>query len=271
MSQSLAMYQSMVEGVLASKDLGRLICAKRDLINLKRERYADVHFRNRLYELIRRINDAIISINLTDIHIRISAAQEKLAQANNIVCHPLPVSACTQADQVRRLAGTAGNIVALMERDHHLSPLLPQRIIEIKRLKEDIDSMSRTTLIVAAIKERQQLLRAQEEERQRQRTAEARQREEQQRQQDAARASELARVRSQFDLAINCSTLEQARHALWVIEQAPKNIQTIMFGGQDANMILARMHQQCESLRREVYGRHGIRDLDTPKPTAAIS
>ena len=48
MSQSLAMYQSMVEGVLASKDLGRLICAKRDLINLKRERYADVHFRNRL-------------------------------------------------------------------------------------------------------------------------------------------------------------------------------------------------------------------------------
>ena len=270
MAQALGMYQDMAEGVVASKDMGRLIYTRRELITQRRERYEDVSLRNSLYQLISLINRAISELNLETIDRHIAGARYYLTQANNLVTKPpININANDLASQVNTQTARAKASVDKLEQDRHLSPLMRHRQAVLTTLKTDIESLSRSILIVAAIEERQQLQRQQEAKRRQELEAAAKKLRQQQCVERLHQAEELKKLLSRFDSAINIHDVDQAQHVLWVLGQQNQDILSLALHDQAPDMALARMKQQVQSLRRDLFGHQGIQNLDAP--TAALS
>lgn len=263
MPQTLLMLQVMVETAIASKNIGQLIQAKRSLVGQRREQYEDVTVRNSLYKLIGRLNEAINAINLATVDRVLEFVTSCLTDANNLVSSPpIDFNAKYLAEQVNMKNIRAKASVDELEQDRHLSPLLIHRQGVLTHLKTDIKSLSRGVLIVAAIEECQQLQRQQEAKRRQQLEAATKRLREQQCEECLRQSEHLKQLLGQFDSAINIHDINQARHVLWMIVQQNPESLSLALHNQKPDMALAHMKQQVESLRRDLYGHHGIRNLD---------
>lgn len=270
MPQTQLMLQVMVDTAIASKNIRQLIQAKKSLVGQRREQYEDRPLRDSLYKLIGRLNEAINAINLASVDRIIELVRSCLTDANSLVANPpTDYNAKYLAAQVNIQTARAQASLDKLEQDRHLSPLLIHRLNALTHLKTDIESLSRDVLIVAAIKERQQLQRQKEITRRQQLEAAANQLREQQCEECLRQAEEVKQLLGRFDSAINIHDINQAQHVLWVIGQQSSDILSLALHNQAPDMAIAHMKQQLESLRQVLFGPQGIKNLDAP--TAALS
>jgi sensor domain CHASE-containing protein len=134
----------------------------------------------------------------------------------------------------------------------------------LAHLKTDIESLSRSILIVAAIEERQQLQRQQEAKRRQELEAATKKLREQQCAERLRQVEALKQLLGRFDSAINIHDVNQAQHVFWVLGQQNQDILSLALYDQAPDMALARMKQQVQSLRRDLFGHQGIQNLDAP-------
>jgi hypothetical protein len=269
---NLGLLQAMVDGLVGSRDINRLIQERKKLIDLRRDQYEDITARNGLYAMIGQFNQAINDLNFETLDHVLDAIRIELTKLNHLVTDPpLHINASRLGHQVQHGALHTQKAVEQIEQDRYLSPFLPSRKAILNALKTDIQTFRQVALITAAIEERQQQERQRDYERQQQLATQARRQEEQRRREVIVKAEELKTWLCRFESAIDHSVLDQARHALSIIEQSEPEVLSAAFAGQEPSMVLSRLRRQVESLRRDLYGNHGIRNMDAPIPTAAIS
>ena len=265
MPHTLLTLQAMMDTAIAAKDVGQLIQAKRSLVGQRREQYEEVTERNRLYKLIGRLNEAINAINLATVDRVLEFVRYWLRDANNLVTNPpININANDLATQVNTQTARAKTALDKLEQDRHLFPLLIHRQVVLAHLKTDIESLSRSILIVAAIEERQQLQRQQEAKRRQELEAATKKLREQQCAERLRQVEALKQLLGRFDSAINIHDVNQAQHVFWVLGQQNQDILSLALYDQAPDMALARMKQQVQSLRRDLFGHQGIQNLDAP-------